>query len=499
MTSVSTNQSDWEGRLAKFPIVVVRYVYVFVLLAVSIATVIAVLLRWLAPELQQGSIFDPVIGWIGLALTLVSISPFIFSTWIGIESRYIVYASILALFTYQLFVIVRVIVSRDFGIDFRNYFESAMMLYGKEQSPYSLPPGVAVAFPFPSYLIYWLISLGGRLSIGDSFLIYCGLNLVLWVSLNVILWHHFRLDAGSNLVNGFIILCILNSTGWESFLGLGQTTVIILFLIVLMLMCFRKQQNIWWFGGGALLALAIMIKAQLLVLLIGLGILFLSRIKNARPSFNVPAALLGVAVTVMILIPVSLFFPPGLTLDIYKEWLFEVYPSVNNPAINPYTATFGVIHGNASPIALLVQLTGRLFGLMPSSSLYSVVTVLGIIVFAGWIYRHIDIDLPLEDCLLLWLYGTVLLTPLTHTNSVVWVTPAFLVLLRNLFASEVPNSLLVFLATFSFAVLRLQIPILTLASLTILLVLTFKWMQNRHQAVQRFAKNEPAPIRDCLC
>lgn len=60
--------------------------------------------------------------------------------------------------------------ARSLGIDFRTFYDGAELLYKRGDSPY-LAQGTT-AFPFPTFPLVWALSLAGRLSSNDTFLLF---------------------------------------------------------------------------------------------------------------------------------------------------------------------------------------------------------------------------------------------------------------------------------------------------------------------------------------
>lgn len=63
------------------------------------------------------------------------------------------------------------------GVDFRTFYDGADLLYKRGESPY-LARGTT-AFPFPTFPLVWALSLAGRLSSDDTFLLFALLEFAL--------------------------------------------------------------------------------------------------------------------------------------------------------------------------------------------------------------------------------------------------------------------------------------------------------------------------------
>lgn len=452
-----------------------KLIYCAALIVTCGVAVLSLFLRVFRPQAYELTYFDPLIGWVGLAMALIALGPTMLAPSLyDVWPARVVLAASLGLAVFQALLVHRALSADTPPGDFTIYWSAGQRVYGEGQSPYSATNVVAAAFPFPTYLIYWFTSLGGRFTAKESFAGYTLASGILWLVSCIALWRHFGLRSEYALAKCWIVFWLLDSTGFEALVGLGQTTILVMVLIIGALIFLSKPSVPRWMAAGSLLGLGIMIKPQLAEYLVALAALLFLWISDRRTASLALLAIAGAVLTVLGGIGVSLILPGAVRLETYRQFLFEVYPAVNNPSVVPYTGRFGLVKGNASPVALVVTALGGL-GLAPSSLTYSLVSLLATVLYAVLMLRRVNGGLPLSRYFLLWSFGPVLLTPLSHTYSVVWATPALLVLARDILILSRRADLLM-LITIAIGLLRVQATFLTLFSMLALLILALQWL-----------------------
>ena len=444
---------------------------------IGVAAFVAILSLILAVfrrDLYQLTYFDPVIGWVGLVLALAALGPTLVAPNLNdTRAARVVLAMIVVLGLFQILLIFRGLGAENMPGDFRIYWTAGQRVYSGYQSPYNETTLTAPAFPFPTYLIYWLSSLGGYLAVRESFAVYTLANGIIWFVCCFVLWREYHIPAGYSVLNSWLIFWLVNSTAYESFVALGQTTILAFAPIVGALIFFGRNGVGSWFIAGAVVGIAAMVKPQMIVYLIAVGLLLFVRSQPRRTMLVRLSALIGAGCAVILGTAVSLVLPSGINLDTYRQFLFEVYPKITNPQFIAYNSVFGLIKGNASPVALVVTVLGAL-GLPPASTTYSVVSFLGILLFAFVMLRWANAGHSLSHYFLLWSFAPLLVTPLTHTYAVVWVTPILLLLVRNMLIQKRRSEVLILL-TLLIGLLRVQDTIFTLFALVAAWLFALKW------------------------
>lgn len=443
----------------------IRVIYVLLLCVAASIAALSLYLRLFHPTYYAFSIFDPTIGWWGWALSLIAIAPIILGRGPSKRTKLIVPAvCILILAAFQSFILGRSLFAADVPGDFSMNFRGALEIYGKLASPYSISG--SVSFPFPTYIIYWFSSLAGRLTISQSFSLFVIANSLIWLSVAALLWKHYKVgefDPHSRLL---FVLLFLNSSAFDAFAGTGQTTVFVSLALAIMLVSFSKAGLRWFLLGGAAAGTAALIKPQVSIVLVGLVVILFHQIWKREQINHLVASLAGAVAAFASLIGISLLFPSGLKLQTYSEFFTSVLPSLSDPGASRVWSTFGIMRGNASPIALIVSGLSGVFGVNPSR-LSSIATIAGLLAFSILTFR--TSRSRLELAILPWLFAPLFLTQVTWSYSSVWIVPAFLFVFSRQLGSNDRRMPFLFFA--GYGLLRVGPNALALMALCILFTL----------------------------
>jgi len=457
-----------------------RVIYALLVLAVLCMAGVSFYLHLFDLTYYRFSFFDPTIVWLGCLVSLIAIFPLAARLKISRRARiYIAAACILVLGLGQLAVFLHAPFADFVPGDFFINFQASQELYAKLSSPYSITG--SISFPFPTYFIYWLSSLGGSLSMNRSFVSFLVLNLLAWFIAAIVLWKHFQFGRIDAYGRSLLVLFLLNSSAFDAITGNGQTTVFVMLALVVMLVAFSKESSKWFLAGGACAGIAVLIKPQAALILLGLLVILCYNLWHRRSCKPLLVSIAGAVGVIVLLISVSLWFPAGLRVEFYGEFFGKVLPTLNDPAQSGVQTSFEIIRGNASPVALMVWLVSSLLG-ANVRGLSIVITILAVGFFIVAVIK--TARLPLSIAMLPWLFAPLLVTNLTWAYSGAWILPACLFMISRFLQRE-KNAAAVIICFTSYAFMRVGVNILFLVSVGTLLVLFLRYFVDA-QASEKF-------------
>ncbi|MFB3816034.1 MAG: hypothetical protein ACE147_00100 [Candidatus Methylomirabilales bacterium] len=293
------------------------------------------------------------------------------------------------------------------GADFQTFYRGAQALFVSGLSPYTAQG--ATAFPFPTFPAVHLLSLGGRLSPGDAYLAFVavsaallGLSFALLLDLSGRLGGRPAPEPGRLLLQAGLVLQppILAGLGW------GNSGALAGACVTGGLWCWlRGRGRAAWHAAAGLLALAVMVKPQLLPAA-AFFLVAACREAGRRPEARSRAAHVGRRVVPwglgLVVLSLPLAVPASLLayrdfLEVAQRWHTEVAAThANNLALS----------------ALLAEAAARVWGLRVADALAPVTAALGLLVLAANL-RTLRDDVP--DALppfLPWLLSCLLWTSL---------------------------------------------------------------------------------------
>jgi hypothetical protein len=355
--------------------------------------------------------------------------------------------------------------SSNVPFDFTVNYDAAQALYAHGANPYSVQ--AAYSFPFPTFYFYWLASGFGALSKSATWIVWWIANAAVWLGCVLLMW---RTLPGIVSVRGrdclrYVCAAIpAITTLWQ-----GQTALLILAgLTALHLALLSNNSRLMWISGGAGLAWATLIKPQLA--LVGVGIGLWTLFVNRAHRWNEVRSILWIAGSAVLvgtfLIGLTLILPGGVTLDTYQRFVSEALPKVARPGDS--------IEVIGSPAFVIAALATRL-GASGSTAdvLSTIVTLIVLAVAAFWTLRRVN--RPLTEISAGWGVWAMVAPRVTWTWYAVWCLPFFLLAVHE--AIRTRSRLVLFVVVL--ALLNLQLASIPVEAVTILLLIALVWTSFR--------------------
>lgn len=334
--------------------------------------------------------------------------------------------------------------------DFRHFYFGAEAVYVRGIDPYSwqergegwvLPgSGYPNAFPFPTYYIFHLLSLGNRFS-----LVQTGLAVSYLMVLLILLGFYLtgllikRMANGRQIGAFFFVLCVGSGFASGYAFNLLQTSIICFFGTSLTLyLWITGRGKVSIVMGGFSLSLCVLLKPPLaLFYLFFLASFVLGVVEKflcGHRKVDSRAGLLGIWASVFLLLlpAATLILPGGLNLSHY-----QMFPAILAKTMILNTAD-SAARLNFSPIYIFQTRLEKILGY--DSPLWpvqwtSVLAASLLILILLWCLVRFGRGKRIETASL-WLIATLLTLPFTWAFYAVWIIPAGVYIIKSALTSR---------------------------------------------------------------
>ncbi len=367
--------------------------------------------------------------------------------------------------------------------DFHVNYQAAVGLYRHGDSPYSVH--AAYSFPFPTFYLYWLASGFGSLSESQTWIVWWLANGAIWAACAWVAWrglprvnltHRSRRECSPapqaardfqdrafspslnqdirEGVRRYALVTIpAMTTLWQ-----GQTALLILAGLVGVQFALAQPGKRRLIVGGIGLGWAALIKPQLALVGIGLGLWMIAR--RDRSAWRVVRLIGAAAVTALIGVALTLILPGGVSLDTYRQFVQETLPQVASPADQ---LVIGSPAFTAGALALQLGASTR-----TSDVITSGVTLLVLILAALWTAQRAN--RPAAEIAAGWGVWTMVAPRVAWMWYGTWCLPFFLLAIQ-----QTRSVWRLALFVIVLALLNLQVDSLAVAFSTMILLSGLLW------------------------
>jgi hypothetical protein len=402
-----------------------RKVFIFAWISVIIIALVGLLIsatcKVSAYAVCEFAVTKSFTGWISLLATCI-VMPGLFIKEISSKQRYklLLHFGIGILITRAFYVgLPRSLISSGTG-DFQIYYAGMQSVYSGG-NPYNIYG--SVTFPFPAFLIYYVVSLAGSLSEFSSYTVFWVLNLFISLSLCALSVFFVMRKIGRSDWQIIVPINLLNGV-WLG-LSQGQTTVLTAFCLSVFLIARESDVRRNRLVALFCLAVAVLLKPYLVVI-VGAEF-FVGLIKHSKPCL-VNSLLIGIMIVVIASIP--LFVSGGVTDETYIQFFANI-SNLGDVNRMSQTAFNGALYGNSSPVAAVTYVMQLLLKNDTSISVYLTSNLFSLVLVAPligvtYVYRKDDFDS--QDIMNVWVVASVIIWKVSYTHYTAWILPSLCIM-----------------------------------------------------------------------